>query len=77
MNIGKGDVESYVLPYSSNINNILLVATILNSYDEYIINEQRRLTLLIMQKQYLLTPDVHINIWDKDIFLPIEQFKNC
>ena len=55
MNIGKGDVESYVLPYSSNINNILLVATILNSYDEYIINEQRRLTLLIMQKQYLLT----------------------
>ena len=55
MNIGKGDVESYVLPYSSNINNILLVATILHSYDEYIINEQRRLTLLIMQKQYLLT----------------------
>ena len=55
MNIGKGDVESYVLPYSSNINNILLVATILHSYDEYIINEQRRLTVLIMQKQYLLT----------------------
>ena len=26
MNIGKGDVESYVLPYSSNVNNILLVA---------------------------------------------------
>lgn len=24
MNIGKGDVESYVLPYSSNVNNILL-----------------------------------------------------
>ena len=23
MNIGKGDVESYVLPYSSNVNNIL------------------------------------------------------
>lgn len=55
MNIGKGDVESYVLPYSSNINNILLVATILHSYDEYIINEQRRQTLLTMQKQYLLT----------------------
>ena len=29
MNIGKGDVESYVLPYSSNVNNILLVAKIL------------------------------------------------
>ena len=55
MNIGKGDVESYVLPYSSNINNILLVAKILHSYDEYIINERRRLTLLTMQKQYLLT----------------------
>ena len=55
MNIGKGDVESYVLPYSSNINNILLVAKTLHSYDEYIINEQRRLTLLTMQKQYLLT----------------------
>lgn len=37
MNIGKGDVESYVLPYSSNVNNILLVAKILHSYDEYII----------------------------------------
>ena len=29
MNIGKGDVESYVLPYSSNVNNILLVAKII------------------------------------------------
>ena len=54
MNIGKGDVESYVLPYSSNVNNILLVAKILHSYDEYIINEQRELTLLTMQKQYFL-----------------------
>ena len=55
MNIGKGDVESYVLPYSSNGNNILWVAKILHSYDESIINEMRRLTLLTMQKQYLLT----------------------
>ena len=55
MNIGKGDVESYVLPYSSNGNNILWVAKILHSYDECIINEMRRLTLLTMQKQYLLT----------------------
>ena len=55
MNIGKGDVESYVLPYSSNGNNILWIAKILHSYDECIINEQRRLTLLNMQKQYLLT----------------------
>ena len=54
MNIGRGDVESYVLPYSSNVNNILLVAKILHSYDEYIINEQRKLTLLTMQKQYFL-----------------------
>ena len=55
MNIGKGDVESYVLPYSSNGNNILWVAKILHSYDECVINEMRRLTLLTMQKQYLLT----------------------
>ena len=55
MNIGKGDVESFVLPYSSNGNNILWVAKILHSYDERIINELRRLTLLTMQKQYLLT----------------------
>ena len=55
MNIGKGDVESYVLPYSSNGNNILWVAKILHSYDECIINELRRLTLLTIQKQYLLT----------------------
>lgn len=55
MNISKGDVESYVLPYSSNGNNILWVAKILHSYDERIINELRRLTLLTMQKQYLLS----------------------
>jgi type I restriction enzyme S subunit len=55
MNIGKGDVENYVLPYSSNGNNIFWVAKILHSYDECIINELRRLTLFTMQKQYLLT----------------------
>ena len=49
MNIGKGDVENYVLPYSSNGNNILFAAKILHSYDECIINELRRLTLLTMQ----------------------------
>ena len=54
MNIGKGDVENFVLPYSSNVNNIHLVARILHSYDECIINEQQELTLLTMQKQYLL-----------------------
>ena len=54
MNIGKGDVESYVLPYSLNDNSILWIAKLLHSYDECIINEQRRLTLLTMQKQYLL-----------------------
>ena len=54
MNIGKGDVENFVLPYSSNANNIHLVARILHSYDECIINEQQELTLLTIQKQYLL-----------------------
>ena len=54
MNIGKGDVESCVLPYSSNVNNIRLVAKILHLYDECVINELRRLILLTMQKQYFL-----------------------
>ena len=54
MNIGKGDVENFVLPYSSNTNNIHLVARILHSYDECIINEQQEQTLLTMQKQYFL-----------------------
>ena len=54
MNIGKGDVESYIFPCSSNVNNIRLIAKILHLYDERIINEQRIQTLLIMQKQYLL-----------------------
>ena len=54
MNIGKGDVENFVLPYSSNANNIHLVARILHSYDECIINELQELTLLTMQKQYFL-----------------------
>ena len=55
MNIGKGDVENFVLPYSTNANNIHLVANILRLYDEQIINEQRRLSFLTMHKQYLLT----------------------
>ena len=54
MNIGKGDVENFVLPYSSNANNIHLVARILHSYDKCIINELRELTLLTIQKQYFL-----------------------
>ena len=54
MNIGKRDVENFVLPYSSNANNIHLVARILHSYDECIMNELRELTLLTMQKQYFL-----------------------
>lgn len=54
MNIGKGDVENFVLPYSSNANNIHFVARILHSYDKCIINELRELTLLTMQKLYFL-----------------------
>ena len=54
MNIGKGDVENFVLPYSSNANNIHLVARILHSFDECIINELRELTLLTMQKRYFV-----------------------
>ena len=54
MNISKGDVENFVLPYSSNGNSIRMIAGILQSYDVFTINELRILTLLTMQKQYLL-----------------------
>ena len=38
---------------------------LLNVYDNKIRVESRILTNLTQQKQYLLVPDVHINIWDK------------
>ena len=54
MNIGKGDVENYILPYSFNRKNINVVASVLKDYDKYIINEINMLSMLHNQKQYLL-----------------------
>lgn len=54
MNIGKGDVENYILPYSFNKENINSVASVLKNYDKYIINEINMLSILHSQKQYLL-----------------------
>ena len=54
MNIGKGDVENYILPYSFNRKNINIVASILRAYDKYIINETNLQSILHIQKQYLL-----------------------
>ena len=54
MNIGKGDVENYILPYSFNRKNISIVASILRAYDKYIINETNLQSILHIQKQYLL-----------------------
>ena len=54
MNIGKGDVENYILPYSFNRKNINVVASVLRAYDKYIINEINLQSILHIQKQYLL-----------------------
>ena len=55
MNVGKGDVESFVMPYSSNPLNLQRIASILRSYDELIIIEEKRLRMLLSQKQYLIS----------------------
>ena len=54
MNIGKGDVENYIIPYSCNPKNLCKVSLILNSYDTKILIENKMLHLLNKQKVYLL-----------------------
>ena len=54
MNISKGDVENYILPYFFNKENINSVASVLKDYDKYIINEINMLSMLHTQKQHLL-----------------------
>ena len=53
MNIGKGDVENYILPYSFNRKNINVVASVLRAYDKYIINETNLQSILHIQPSYL------------------------
>ena len=55
INISKGDVENYILPYSFNKENINSVASVLKDYDKYIINEINMLSMLHTQKQHLLS----------------------
>ena len=55
MNIGKGDLENYIIPYSDNLKNLRKISLILNSYDTRILIEDRMLQLLNRQKSYLLT----------------------
>lgn len=54
MNIGKGDVEDYTIPYSCNALNMELIASTLKAYDLHINVEVDRLRLFHQQKQYLL-----------------------
>ena len=54
MNIGKGDVEDYTIPYSANSLNLEVVASTLKTYDLLISVEVDRLRLFHQQKQFLL-----------------------
>ena len=55
MNIGKGDVESFVIPYSNNYENLQRISLILRSHDKLVLNESTRLQLLLNQKQYIIS----------------------
>ena len=54
MNIGKGDVENYTIPYSCNTLNMEIIASTLKTYDFLMSVEIDRLRLFHQQKQYLL-----------------------
>ena len=54
MNISKSDVESYLIPYTTNLNVINKVASLLNAYDSQILMGEQLLLDLTRQKQYML-----------------------
>lgn len=54
MNINKNDVESYVIPYSTNLQNIRIVLSLLKSLDEKILTMEHLLLSYNKQKTYLL-----------------------
>ena len=54
MNISKGDVESFEIPYSNISKNLQSVSLILKSYDKLVLTESMRLQLLLSQKQYFI-----------------------
>ena len=55
MNISKGDIENYNVPYSDNSSVLLHIASILKTSDACILVESRKLQLLKIQKRHLLT----------------------
>ena len=54
ININKNDVESYVIPYSTNLQNIRIVSSLLKSLDEKILTMEHLLLSYNKQKTYLL-----------------------
>ena len=54
MNISKFDIESYIIPYTSNTQIIDNVATLLKLYDEKILVSEDLLSSFTKQKQSLL-----------------------
>ncbi|MBF1645891.1 MAG: restriction endonuclease subunit S [Prevotella sp.] len=54
MNIGKGDIDGYMLPFSCKSDNMNHIAKMLQAYDNCIDTNARLLEALILQKQCLL-----------------------
>ena len=55
MNIGKGDVENFVIPYSNNTQNLQRISLILKGYDELVLIESKRFQFLQSQKRYFIS----------------------
>ena len=55
MNIGKNDIDGYMLPFSRKSDNMNLIAKVLQAYDNFINTNIKLLDYLVLQKQYLLT----------------------
>ena len=54
MNIGKGDIENYMMPYSCKPQNLNIISSMLKVYDARILVEYKMLQLFNRQKAYLL-----------------------
>ena len=55
MNIGKSDIDGYMLPFSRKSDNMNHIAKVLLSYDSCTNTNVKLLDYLILQKQYLLS----------------------
>ena len=54
LNIGKGDIESFLIPYTEDFTLLNKIASVLYSIDLKIIMEEKQCGLLIRQKDYLM-----------------------